>query len=97
MCVSVLESVCSVWGQENNQVFELNVRRNEYYEQRCTHTYKKSVVTNVGVRQSKARKGTVIFDGDLVTEESLVKKGFVSPEDVLWLPRITDNIALQSF
>ncbi|XP_021917082.1 protein unc-119 homolog B-like isoform X1 [Zootermopsis nevadensis] len=91
MCVSVLESVCSVWGQENNQVFELNVRRNEYYEQRCTHTYKKSVVTNVGVRQSKARKGTVIFDGDLVTEESLVKKGFVSPEDVLWLPRITDN------
>lgn len=28
---------------------------------------------------------------DPVTEESLAKKGFVSPEDVLRLPRITES------
>ncbi|PSN53647.1 Protein unc-119 B [Blattella germanica] len=53
--------------------------------------HKKSVVTNVGVRQAKARKDPIILDGDPVTEESLTKKGFVSPEDVLRLPRITEK------
>jgi len=99
-------------------------------------SHKKSVVTNVGVRQAKARKDTIILDGgdcayhvarpydilytftacnfltsgntyyqewnvtehslkytftDFVTEESLSNKGFVSPEDVLRLPRITES------
>lgn len=54
-------------------------------------SHKKSVVTNVGVRQAKARKDTIILDGDFVTEESLSNKGFVTPEDVLRLPRITEN------
>jgi len=99
-------------------------------------SHKKSVVTNVGVRQAKARKDTIILDGgdcaynvarpydmlytfracnfqtsgntyyqewnvtkhslkytftDFVTEESLSNKGFVSPDDVLRLPRITES------
>lgn len=54
-------------------------------------SHKKSVVTNVAVRQAKARKDTIILDGDFITEESLSNKGFVSPEDVLRLPRITEN------
>lgn len=32
-----------------------------------------------------------VFFTDPVTEESLAKKGFVSPEDVLRLPRITES------
>jgi hypothetical protein len=34
---------------------------------------------------------THVSSTDVVTEESLAKKGFVSPEDVLRLPRITDS------
>lgn len=33
----------------------------------------------------------MFFLGEVVTEESLRKKGFVTPDDVLRLPRITEN------
>ncbi|CAG2059948.1 unnamed protein product, partial [Timema podura] len=49
-------------------------------------------ITNAGLRQGKARKETLLIDSVThITEEALVKKGFVSPDDVLRLPRITEN------
>lgn len=46
--------------------------------------------SNVGVRNSKAKKDSYLDNGE-VSEESLHKKGFVTPDDVLRLPRITEN------
>lgn len=47
--------------------------------------------TNVGVRNPKSKKESYLDNGDIVTEDGLVKKGFVTPDDVLRLPKITEN------
>ncbi|KAL0267279.1 UNVERIFIED_CONTAM: hypothetical protein PYX00_009595 [Menopon gallinae] len=46
--------------------------------------------SSVGVHSSRGKKDTFSDAGE-VTEESLRKKGFVTPEDVLKLPKITEN------
>ncbi|KAK6636537.1 hypothetical protein RUM43_010199 [Polyplax serrata] len=43
---------------------------------------------NVGIKNSKSKQETLL---EPVTEESLQKKGYVTPEDVLRLPNITEN------
>ncbi|XP_071448847.1 protein unc-119 homolog B [Hetaerina americana] len=56
-----------------------------------THKKNSNVVTNVGVRQAKSRKDCNFDSSDIVTEEALILKEAVTPEDVLRLPRITEN------
>ncbi|XP_046385781.1 protein unc-119 homolog B isoform X2 [Ischnura elegans] len=55
------------------------------------HKKNSNVVTNVGVRQAKSRKDCTFDSSEVVTEEALILKEIVTPEDVLRLPRVTEN------
>ncbi|XP_047097743.1 protein unc-119 homolog B [Schistocerca piceifrons] len=57
----------------------------------AVHKKTGNLSANVGVRQAKACKEAVILDSEPVTEETIIKKGYASPEDVLRLPKITEN------
>jgi hypothetical protein len=81
----MLESVCSVCGHKDNQSIIHTAGVYTYVEMSIMSNapHKKSVITNVGVRQAKARKDTIILDGG-----NCVYYIITRPYDVLYALRV---------
>uniref|UniRef100_T1JIL9 GMP phosphodiesterase delta subunit domain-containing protein n=1 Tax=Strigamia maritima TaxID=126957 RepID=T1JIL9_STRMM len=65
---------------------EMSVKSSSGYKKKSG-----SHVPSVAARQSKSRKDQAIYETDPITEDELIRKEVVSPDDVLRLPKISEN------